>query len=552
MRDYKSLQNGSDIRGVAVATLDGPEVNLTTEVAERIALGFLIFLHKKIGAASHGIKITVGRDSRISGPAISSAICEALSHSGAVVMSAGLASTPAMFMSTVFSEFDADGAIMITASHMPPNRNGMKFFTKDGGLEKEDISEILMIAESDDLYSKLYDSAARSSGERHFTSHGEVHVIPLIEKYSAHLRSIIVEGLATKKSSDSYALPLQGLSITVDAGNGAGGFYAENVLAPLGADVSSSQYLEPDGTFPNHIPNPENKDAMASICRRVLEAKPHLGLIFDTDVDRASAVDENGKEIAHNGIVALAAALIAKEHPGTTVVTDSVTSNQLTDFLTKKLGLKHLRYKRGYRNVIGKAIELDRAGTDSQLAIETSGHAAYKQNYYLDDGAYLATLIVIETAKLAAEGKGISTVISDLEEPLEAFEYRLPFSAERLKESGKTFAEVGTDIISMLTEIAKSGRMPLDSSAESSADKSKDSAARYLKCSLAEPNYEGIRIDFDDVDVQGWLLLRKSLHDPIMPLNMEAMASGGCAKMCIALKAFLGAYPELDSSMLPD
>ena len=81
--------------------------------------------------------------------------------------------------------------------------------------------------------------------------------------------------------------PLEGLRIAVDAGNGAGGFYALDVLKPLGADITGSQFLEPDGNFPNHQPNPENKEAMESICRAVIENKADLGLIFDTDVSRS-------------------------------------------------------------------------------------------------------------------------------------------------------------------------------------------------------------------------------------------------------------------------
>jgi phosphomannomutase len=79
-----------------------------------------------------------------------------------------------------------------------------------------------------------------------------------------------------------FEQPLQGLKIIVDAGNGAGGFYAQKVLSPLGADTTGSQFLEPDGIFPNHIPNPENKEAMASICQAVIEHQADLGIIFDT------------------------------------------------------------------------------------------------------------------------------------------------------------------------------------------------------------------------------------------------------------------------------
>ena len=181
---------------------------------------------------------------------------------------------------------------------------------------------------------------------------------------------------------------------------GAGGFYEAKVLAPLGADTTGSIYLEPDGMFPNHEPNPENKKAMEAVSNAVVENRADLGLIFDTDVDRSSAVDSSGREISRNAIVAMAAALIAADHPGTTVVTDSITSDQLTDYLQDCLGLKHLRYKRGYRNVINKAAELNDSDVDCQLAIETSGHAAYKENYFLDDGAFLATKIVIKMAQL--------------------------------------------------------------------------------------------------------------------------------------------------------
>ena len=87
-----------------------------------------------------------------------------------------------------------------------------------------------------------------------------------------------------------YDKPLAGLHIVVDTGNGAGGFFVDKVLNPLGADTSGSQFLEPDGHFPNHIPNPENKQAMEAIRQAVLSNKADLGIIFDTDVDRMSAV----------------------------------------------------------------------------------------------------------------------------------------------------------------------------------------------------------------------------------------------------------------------
>ena len=99
---------------------------------------------------------------------------------------------------------------------------------------------------------------------------------------------------------DNYDRPLEGFKIIVDAGNGAGGFYVDKVLVPLGADTTGSQFLDPDGTFPNHQPNPEDKEAMNAIVKAVKESKADFGIIFDADVDRAGAVDRNGNDINRN------------------------------------------------------------------------------------------------------------------------------------------------------------------------------------------------------------------------------------------------------------
>ena len=126
-----------------------------------------------------------------------------------------------------------------------------------------------------------------------------------MQQYSAHLRQMIQKGV----NAEDYEHPLKGFHIVVDAGNGAGGFYAKDVLEPLGADVSGSQFLDPDGRFPNHIPNPENADAMASVCKATVAAKADMGVIFDTDVDRGGAVDQSGEEINRNRLVAIASAI---------------------------------------------------------------------------------------------------------------------------------------------------------------------------------------------------------------------------------------------------
>lgn len=513
--DFKKLQNGSDIRGIAITGVPGELPNLTEPEAQRLAMGYAVWLSRKTGKAPETLTVSVGYDPRLSGRNLQNALFMGMGPYGIKLLDCGLASTPAMFMSTVFPEYNCDGAVMITASHLPYNRSGFKFFDKEGGLNKSDISEIIALAESDEKLAEFGEPAFRDRqiliyGEKSYPSQR----VDLMETYSAHLRRLIQEGV---NHPENYEKPLLGLKIVVDAGNGSGGFYARKVLKPLGADISSSQFLSPDGYFPNHAPNPEDREAMQSVALQTLSTGADLGLIFDTDVDRSAAVDHRGREIARNGIVALAAALIADEHPGSTVVTDSITSDQLTVFLEGKLGLKHLRYKRGYKNVINKALELNAGGTDCQLAIETSGHAALKENYFLDDGAYLATKIVIKTAQLHMEGKTLDSLIEDLKHPAQAVEARIPIKAA-------DFGSYGDQILNDLKAFAE----------------------QQPEMTVVTPNYEGVRIAFKD----GWCLLRKSLHDPILPLNMESVRDGGCREIRDKMKAFLSAYEDLELSAL--
>lgn len=518
---FAKLQNGSDIRGIALPGEAGETPNLGPLEARLLSAGFLLWLSEKTGKEIRALRIAIGRDPRLSGPSLLSASKEAMETMGAEVLDCGLASTPAMFMSTVFPQFLCDGAMMITASHLPFNRNGFKYFDRDGGLNKSDITRIIQLAEARGQSQEMDECRqAEASGIRPADTQGSDVSLwdsPLMDAYCLHLRTLIKEGMGAEKEEH----PLRGLKIVVDAGNGGGGFYALKVLAPLGADVGASLFLDPDGRFPNHAPNPENKQAMEAVSRGVLEAKADFGLIFDTDVDRSAAVDGQGREIARNEIVALAAALIAEEHPGTTVVTDSVTSDPLSVFLEADLGLKHRRFQRGYKNVINEAIRLNQEGVDCQLAIETSGHAAYKENYFLDDGAYLATKIVIKAALLHRAGRTLDGLISGLGKPAEAMELRFSISAQ-------DFSSYGNQVLAAL-EVQ---------------------GAKLPGVSLATPNFEGVRLSFDETHGNGWCLLRKSLHDPLMPLNVESNDKGGCKEILSRLMPILKAFVNLDLTPL--
>ena len=487
---YKQFKSGTDIRGVASEGVEGQPVNLTDDVVARMADGFVLWLSKKVSKAPEALTISIGRDSRISGPHIVSICSERFKRCGATVLDCSLASTPSMFMTTV--DLGCDGALQITASHHPFNRNGLKFFTREGGLEGSDIEEILEYAQNGE-------SPAENSC-------GKIRKVDYMTDYAKGLCKKIKEEV----NAEDYDHPLKGFKIVVDAGNGAGGFYADKVLSVLGADTTGSRYLEPDGMFPNHIPNPEDATAMASICEAVKEANADLGVIFDTDVDRGGAVDNKGNEINRNRLVAVAAAIALEGNEGGTVVTDSITSSGLKEFIEDTLGGQHYRYRRGYKNVIDKALELNAQGINCPLAIETSGHAAMKENYFLDDGAYLCTKIIIKAAQLRKEGKELDELTAALKEPVESKEVRF-----KILESD--FRACGEKIINDLTAYAMAQN----------------------GWNVANDNREGIRVSFDKDNGDGWFLLRLSVHDPIMPLNIESDSVGGVDIIYNKLNEFL-------------
>ncbi|MBQ5591027.1 MAG: phosphomannomutase/phosphoglucomutase [Clostridia bacterium] len=492
--DFKQFKSGTDIRGIAAEGVKDEHINLTDEVICAMAEGFLVWAEKKVNKSADNMLISIGHDSRISADRIKNAVISVLINRGVKVLDCSLSSTPSMFMTTVCK--DCDAAIQITASHHPFNRNGLKFFTRDGGVSGADITKMLEYA---------------GSGVTVAQAKGSVEKIDFMSEYSKILRDTIIRETGSEK-------PLEGLKIIVDAGNGAGGFYAYNVLEPLGADINGSQFLEPDGMFPNHIPNPENAVAMKAISDATVNVGADLGVIFDTDVDRASCVSSDGKEINRNRIVALAAAIALENNQGGTVVTDSVTSSGLKVFIEENLGGKHHRFKRGYKNVIDEAIRLESEGVCAPLAIETSGHAAFKENYFLDDGAYLITKIIIKMANLKKEGKTIADLISSLAEPKDLVELRFKIKVE-------DFRSYGEKVIEDLFKYAQ--------------EKGLD---------VAPDNHEGIRISINN----GWFLLRLSVHDPIMPLNIESDDENGCKEIAQVIYEFLKNYNDLDLSAIED
>ncbi|MCL1914784.1 MAG: phosphomannomutase/phosphoglucomutase [Eubacteriaceae bacterium] len=482
--DFTKLQNGSDIRGVAM----GEGLQLSNDVAFAIGAAFALFLKSK-GFSSP--KVSIGRDPRLTGAELSVHLAKGLYSQGAsLVYDFGICTTPAMFESTQDSELDCSGAVMVTASHLPADRNGFKFFTKSGGTDASDIAELLDIAATVSVGPNI-DNAS--------------HKVDYLDVYAANLARLIQQKTGLKA-------PFKGFKIIVDAGGGSGGFFVDKVLKTLGANTSGSVFIEPDGTFSGHVPNPEDLNALSEFAEIVKAEKADLGIIFDTDVDRAAIIDKGGGIIGRSKLIALMSSIILADYPNTTIVTDSVTSISLKSFIEDRGGV-HCRYMRGYNNVIKKAISLNEEGIDSQMAIETSGHCALKENRFLDDGAYLAVRVLARFASLAKEGKSLSSDLAGYEDPRYEFEARIDIASE-------DFKKAGAGVIKAFSSLAENTN----------------------GWEIEEPNYEGVRINATALGA--WILMRMSLHDPVIVINVETQALGSVPILANWLREFFEKLPD--------
>ncbi len=477
-QNWLSLRSGSDIHGYAEAA-DGHTVELTKEFAQLLGYSFALWLAQKQDTTPDKLVIAVGHDSRLSSPALSKGIIHGLTCADCDVFDCGLTTTPAMFLTMIDEEIAANGAVMVTASYMKGELNGFKFFAGGDGLDGGEIEEVIKGAQSAVLPHRL------------------VTGLDLTAMYSRALREMVADWMETDEKK-----PLLGISVVVDAANGVGGFYAE-LLEELGADVTGSYNLAPDGHFPDHAPDPQLEAPIAQLTQAVLDNEADFGVTFDADCNRASIVGPGGRPIMGNRLIALCAAILLEEYPGATIVTDSVTSSGLARFITESGGT-HYRFKRGYRDVIDEAVWLNEEGINCPIAIETTGHAALREHHFIDDGMYLATWILVEALRRKRNGQTIEELIDWLQEPVESCEIRMRVVGKDVRESA---AWIIQKILSHTL----------------------NNPAWHL----APDNREGARINFDldgQVD-SAWFQLRLSVHDPVMALNAQSDVAGGVNKI---------------------
>ncbi len=425
----------NDIRGVVT----GPDVEWDTAGARALGVAFVDLA----GLAGHSF--VMGRDMRTSGPAMSAAFADGATAAGASVIDIGLASTDQLWFAS--GRLDEWG-VQFTASHNPAAYNGIKFCKPAAQPVTSDfLREIARAATAYDTLGLPAPAAVP----------GTVTQRDLLTEYAAYLQSLVdLDGI-------------RHLRVVVDAGNGMAGHTAPSVLGTLDVDLIGL-YLDLDGTFPNHQPNPLEPQNLVDARRAVIEHSADLALVFDGDADRCFVIDERGEVVSPSIVTALIAAAELTREPGATIVVNSITSRAVAE-VVEEYGGTLVSSKVGHTYV--KALM---AGHDAIFGGEHSAHYYFRDFWGADTGM-LAGLHVL--AQLGHSSRPLSELVE---------------SYDRYVGSGEINSTVD-DAQATMKKVANAfeGRGRIDWT-------------------------DGLAVHADD----WWISLRSSNTEPLLRLNVEA------------------------------
>jgi len=387
-------------------------------------------------------RVAVGRDCRVTGPAYHKIMKAAIRSTGVSVVDIGECPTPLMYFSV--HHLDLMGGIQVTGSHNPPDHNGFKICIGKSTIHGEGIQDLKQIVDSGDM--------ARGDGAE--------EVYPIIPAYQGYLE-------------EQFGRCGEGVKVVVDSGNGTGGPVGPGVYRAMGCEVIEL-YSEPDGTFPNHHPDPTVEENMADLIKAVAEHGADLGIAFDGDSDRIGAVDNTGRIIWGDEMLVIFARDILSRSPGATIVSEVKCSQRLFDDIEKNGG-NGIMWKVGHSLLKAKMRE-----TGALLGGEMSGHLFFADRYFGYDDAVYAGGRLIEI--IARTGESLEDMLSDLPVTVYTPEIRLDCAdgikfqvAERARDR---FRDLGYEIVDV----------------------------------------DGVRVKFDD----GWGLIRASNTQPVLVTRFEA------------------------------
>jgi phosphomannomutase len=437
-----------DIRGIIDETLGEAD-------AYAIGRGF-----GTIVARGGGKKVAVGYDGRLSSPMLEAALVKGLNDSGIDALRIGMGPTPMLYYAEAVLE-DVDGGIEITGSHNPANYNGFKMVIGGRPFFGADIQQLGTMAAAGDWVNG-------SGGYEH---------LDILDQYVTRV---------------ARAAPTRGYRIGWDAGNGAAGPAIEKLTKMIPGE-HHLLFVDVDGQFPNHHPDPTDEANLVDLRALVADKKLDFGVAFDGDGDRIGAIDGQGRVIWGDQLLQIYAQDVLGEVPGATIIADVKASQALFDRVTE-LGGKPLMWKTGHSLIKSKMKE-----TGSPLAGEMSGHIFFKQDYYgFDDAIYAAVRLIAASAKL---NKSVTELRSEMREMINTPEMRF-----QVDESRK-FAVI-------------------------------DEVLARLKAEGADVNNtDGARVNTAD----GWWLLRASNTQDVLVARAEASSEAGLARLMAQIDAQLAA-----------
>jgi phosphomannomutase len=442
-----------DIRGIIGETLGEDD-------AYAIGRSFATMLGR-----AGGKKIAIGYDGRLSSPMLETALIKGITESGLDVVSVGLGPTPMLYYAEAVLD-DVDGGIQITGSHNPANYNGFKMVFQGRPFFGSDIQELGRIAAAGDWL-----DGQNAGGEGAASTHD------IIDQYVARI---------------AQAAPPKAFRIGWDTGNGAAGPVVERLVQMLPGE-HHLLFVDVDGQFPNHHPDPTDEANLADLKRLVADKKLDFGLAFDGDGDRIGAIDGEGRVIWGDQLLQIYAEDVLAEVPGATIIADVKASQALYDRIAA-LGGKPLMWKTGHSLIKSKMKEVG-----SPLAGEMSGHVFFKHDYYgFDDAIYAAVRLIRASAKL---GKSVTQLRSEMPDMINTPEMRF-----QVDESRK-FAVI-------------------------------DEVLARLSAEGANVNAtDGARVNTAD----GWWLLRASNTQDVLVARAEASSEAGLERLMAQIDAQLAA-----------
>jgi len=412
-----------DIRGIAGVDID-------EEVFELIGKAYGTYM-KKLGASS----ISMGRDCRVTSPELSQAVARGINSTGLDVLDIGMVSTPMLY-------FSVDGGVMITASHNPGEYNGIKLSSGKNSLFGEQIQEIREMAEKGEF----------ESGS------GSLSDADIRENYIKFLK----DNLDIKP----------GLRVAADYGNGMTGIIGPEVFREFGCELTEL-YETPDGTFPNHHPDPTVEENLAELIDNVKSKQLEVGLGFDGDGDRIGVIDENGDIIWGDMLVLIFARDILTREKGAKFIGDVKCSTKLFRGI-EDAGGEAIMWKTGH-SLIKNKMKVENAA----MAGEMSGHIFFADKFFGYDDALYAALRLLEI--ISKTGKKVSELLGDVPHSVSTPEIRMDCPEEikfQLVEEVKNRLSEKHQVIDI----------------------------------------DGVRIEFAD----GWGLVRASNTQPALVLRFEA------------------------------